>query len=59
MHTKRVCRDFRIKKLGDYQDLYLKSDVLLLADVFENFRKICSKMYELDQAKFVSAPGYA
>ena len=42
MHTKRICKDFEIKHSGEYHDLYLKSDsdVLPLADVFENFRKI-------------------
>ena len=38
---KRVCKDFEIKKLGEYHDLYVQSDTLLLADVFENLRKIC------------------
>ena len=39
--------------------MYPKSDVLLLADVFENFRKMCLEIYELDLAKFISAPGLA
>ena len=45
--------------MGEYHCLYLKSDTLLLADVFENCRKMCSKMYHLDIAKFLSAPGLA
>ena len=39
--------------------MYLKSDILTLADVFESFRKMCLKIYELDPAKFLSAPGLA
>ena len=46
-------------KILKYHDLYLKSDVLLLADVFENCRKMCLKIYELDPAKFLSGPGLA
>ena len=57
MHGKRVCEDFEIKNLGEYHDLHLKSDTLLLADVFENFRKMCLKIYQLDSAKFLSASG--
>ena len=57
--TKRVCRDFEIKYLGEYHDLYIQSGTLLLADVFENFRNMCLKIYELDPAKFLSAPGIA
>ena len=39
MHAKRVCKDFEIKKLGEYNDVYLKSDTSLVVVVFENFRK--------------------
>ena len=59
MHGKRVCRDFEIKNVGEYQDLYLKSDTLFLANVFENIRKICLKIYHLDAVIFLSAPGLA
>ena len=47
------------KNLGDYHDLYVQSDTLLLADVFGNFRNTCIKVYELDPAHFLSAPGFA
>ena len=43
-----------IKNLDDYHDLYVQSDTLLLADVFENFRNMCIKVYELDPAHFLS-----
>ena len=46
-NAKRICKDFE----------YLKSDTLLVAVVFENFRKMCLEMYELDPAKFLLAPG--
>ena len=59
MYGKRVFKDFEIRTLGEYHDLYLKNDPLLLADVFENFRNICGNIYELDPAKFLSAPGLA
>ena len=58
-HRKRVCKDFGVKNFGEYHDLYLKSYVLLLANVFENFREMCLKIYELDPAKFFSASGLA
>ena len=56
-HLKRVCKDFEIKILGQYHDLCGQSDTLLLADVFENLRNQCLKVYELDPIKFLSAPG--
>ena len=59
MHAKRVYKDFKIKKICEYHDLYLKSDTLLLADVFENFRKMCLKIYQLDPVKFLAAPRLA
>ena len=59
MDAKRVCKDFKMKKLGEYYDLYLKSDILLLADVFENFRKMSLKICHLDSAKIFLAPGLA
>lgn len=45
--------------MGDYHDLYLKSDVLLLSDVFENFRELCLDAYHLDPAYFYTSPGLA
>ena len=54
-HGKRVCKDFEIKNLGEYHDLYIQSHTLLLADVFENFRNMCLKIYELNPSKFLSA----
>ena len=57
MRTQKVCKDIEIKNLGEYHDLYLKSGVLFLADVFKNFRKMCLEIHELDPAKFISAPG--
>ena len=59
MDTKRVRKDFEVRNSGEYHYLYPKSDTLLLADVFKNFRKICLQIYHLDPAKFISAPGLA
>ena len=56
VHAKKVYKHFEINNLGEYRDLYLKSNVLLLADVFENFRKTVLEIYELDPAKFISTP---
>ena len=48
-----------MKKLGEYHDLHVQSNILLLADVFENFINMCIKIYKLDPAKFLSVPGLA
>lgn len=55
-HAQKVWDAFEIKNLGEYHDLYLKSDVLLLADVFESFRKTCLNHYGLDPAHYMSSP---
>ena len=44
-HAKIVCKDFQMKSLGEFHDLYVQSDILLLVDVFENFRNMCLKIY--------------
>ena len=49
--TQRVCKDFEIKKSGEYHDLCVQNNTSLLADVFDNFRNMCLKIYELDPAK--------
>ena len=58
-HAQKVWREFQLKNMGDFHDLYLKTDVLLLADVMENFRKLCEKHYGLDPAHFFTVPGMA
>ena len=57
--AKRVFKNLSRKNLGDYHDLYVQSDTILLADVFKNFRNMHIKVYELDPAHFLSAPGLA
>ena len=59
VHAKRVCDNFEIKNLREYHDLYVQSDTLMSGDVFHNFRNMCLEIYELDHAKFLSAPGLA
>ena len=58
-HANNVFKVFKLENLGNYHDLYVQSDTLLLADVFNNFRNICLKEYELDPAHFLSLPGLA
>ena len=58
-HGNNVFNKFKLNNLGDYHDLYVQSDTLLLADVFENFRDMCLKEYELDPAHFLSLLGLA
>ena len=54
-----VFNKFKLNNLGEYHDLYMQSDTLSLPDVFENFRDMCLKEYELDPAHFLSLPGLA
>ena len=56
-HAQDVWNTFEIRNMGEYHDLYLKSDVLLLADVFENFRRASLLNYGLDPCHYVSTPG--
>ena len=58
-HGNNVFKRFKLENVGQYHDLYVQSDTLLLADVFENFRHMCVKVYELDPAHFLSLPGLA
>ncbi|XP_024875611.1 uncharacterized protein LOC112457000 [Temnothorax curvispinosus] len=57
-HARNVWRCFRVENLGEYSDLYLKTDVLLLADIFKNFRDACIDAYGLDPAHYYTLPGY-
>ena len=59
VHAQKVWGVFEINNLGEYLDLYVQSDTLLLVDVFENFRNMCLEKYELDPTYFVPAPGLA
>ena len=55
--AQRVWETFGCQTLGNYTDLYCRADVLLLADVFENFRKTSQKQYKLDPAHYYTSPG--
>ena len=52
VNAKKVCKDFEIKNLVEYHDLYVQSLTLLLADAFNNFQNMCLEIYELDPAHF-------
>ena len=54
-HTHKVWRDFGIRNMGDYHDLYLRTDVILLVNVFKEFRRVCMENYGLDPAHFYTA----
>ena len=56
-YAKNVWNMFNMKNLGNYYNLFVHSDMLLLSDVFEEYRKTCIKEYELDSCHFLSAPG--
>ena len=57
-HAQKVWEEFEIRNLGDYHDLYLRTDVILLANVFESFRDTCLEHYKLDPAHFYTSPGW-
>ena len=56
-HAQKIWKEFEMKTMKDYHNLYLELDVLLLADVFENFREVCLDNYKLDPAWYLTAPG--
>ena len=56
-HAQTVWETFKLTTMGEYHDLYLKTDVLLLADVFENFRRTCLEYYKLDSCHYFTSPG--
>ena len=58
-HAERVFNKFNSKNLGEYHDIYVQSDTLLLSDIFTNFRKLCLDTYKLDPVCFLSLPGFA
>ena len=58
-HAQKVWDVFEIRNLGEYDDLYVQTDTLLLADVFQKFRDTCIETYGLDHSHFLSASGLA
>ena len=59
LHAQKVWKKFGIRNLGAYHDLYVQTDTLLLADVYEKFRDKCIEIYRLDPSYFLLAPGLA
>ena len=59
LHARKVWDTFEIRNLGEYHDLYVQTDILLLADVYEKCRDKCIEIYGLDPSHFLSAPGLA
>lgn len=57
--AKRIWEHFGVKNLGEYHDLYLRTDVLLLTDIYENFRDLCLEYYGLDPAHYFTLPNFA
>ena len=57
--AQKIWEHFGIRNLGQYHDLYLRTDVLLLTDVFENFRDLCLEYYGLDPAHYFTLPNFA
>ena len=56
-HAQKAWEVFKIKNFGEYHNLYVQCDTLLLADVFQNFRDKCTEIYELGRAHFLPPPG--
>ena len=59
LHAKNVWETFVCRTMGDFHDVYLETDVFLLADVFEEFRNVCLENYKLDPAWYYTFPGLA
>ena len=58
-HACSVWREFGIRNMGEYHDLYLRTDIILLSNVFESFRRVCLENYGLDPSHFYTAPRLA